>query len=31
LTIFNDGGGSLVITSNNRTSISYTGLVSEKK
>lgn len=31
LTIFNDGGGSLVITSNNRASISYTGLVSEKK
>lgn len=31
LTIFNDGGGSLVITSNNRSSISYLGFVSELK
>lgn len=28
LTIFNDGGGSLVITSNNRASISYSGTIS---
>ncbi|MGL2993917.1 DUF4251 domain-containing protein [Flavobacterium sp. TSSA_36] len=31
LTIFNDGGGSLMITSNNRASISYTGSISAIK
>lgn len=29
LTIYNDGGGSLIITSNNKVSISYSGTVSE--